>query len=125
MTVNVTSSVDARPAQARDEQVPTDAPIPLDALRDLIALTRALYVTFRGMGKGYDTQLSQLTAIGTKLQRALEKAQKGGPGTWFHRTAWLMAEEATKELGAVVDVYLPAKAVISASGARLLKNRKP
>jgi hypothetical protein len=29
--------------------VPYDGPSPLDALRDLIALTRALYVTFKGM----------------------------------------------------------------------------
>jgi hypothetical protein len=103
--------------------VPHEGPIPLDALSDLIALTRALYVTFKGMGKGYDTQLSQLTAIGAKLTRALAKAQKGGPGTWNHRTAWLMAEEATTELGQVVDVYLPAKALITASGERLLKKR--
>jgi hypothetical protein len=34
-----------------------------------------------------------------------------------------MAEEATKELGEVVDVFLPAKAVITASGERLLKKR--
>jgi hypothetical protein len=103
--------------------VPHEGPIPLDALRDLIALTRALYVTFKGMGKGYDTQLAKLSAIGAKLTRALDKAQKGGPGTWNHRTAWLMAEEATAELGGVVDVYLPAKALITASGERLLKKR--
>lgn len=103
--------------------VPHEGPIPLDALRDLIALTRALYVTFRGLGKGYDRQLEQLTHIGAKLGRALDKAQKGGPGTWNHKTAWLMAEEATLELGNVVDVFLPAKAVITASGERLLKKR--
>ena len=103
--------------------MPHDGPLPLDALRDLIALTRALYVTFKGLGKGYDRQLSQLAQIGTKLTHALEKAQRGGPGTWHHRTAWLIAEEATKELGGVVDVYLPAKALITASGERLLKKR--
>lgn len=100
-----------------------DGPIPLDALRDLIALCRTLYVTFKGMGKGYDTQLAMVTQIGAKLGRALDKAQKGGPGTWNHRTAWLLAEEATKQLGEVVDVYLPAKALITASGERLLRKR--
>ena len=103
--------------------MPHDGPIPLDALRDLIALTRALYVTFKGMGKGYDAQLTKLTAIGSQLTRALDKAQKGGPGTWNHRTAWLMAEQATTDLGEVVDVYLPAKALITASGERLLRKR--
>jgi hypothetical protein len=103
--------------------VPYDGPIPLDALRDLIALTRTLFVTFKGLGQGYDRQLELLTQIGGKLNRALEKAQKGGPGTWNHKTAWIMAEQATAELGEVVDVFLPAKALITASGERLLRKR--
>ena len=103
--------------------MPYDGPIPIDALKDLIALCRVLYVTFRGLGTGYDTQIAKLTQIGTKLQRALDKSQKGGPGTWNHRTAWMMAEEATAELGELVDVFLPAKALITASGERLLKKR--
>lgn len=115
--------LDALADRQRAPLVSVDDQIPLDALRDLIALARVLYVTFRGMGKGYDTQLTQLTQIGTKLQRALDKAQRGGPGTWNHKTAWLMAEEATRELGNVVDVFLPAKALITASGERLLKKR--
>jgi hypothetical protein len=72
------------------------------------------------MGKGYERQMEKVTQIGAKLGRALDRAQKGGPGTWNHRTAWLLAEEATQELGQVVDVYLPA---ITASGERLLKKR--
>lgn len=101
-----------------------EEPVPLDALRDLVALARAFYVTFKGMGAGYDEQLYQLRRIGEKLNRALERAEKRNvPGTWEHTTAWALAEEATKELGEVVDVFLPAKALITASGARLLKRR--
>lgn len=104
--------------------MPHDAPVPLDALRDLIALTRAFYVTFKGMGAGYDKQLQKLAQIGAKLSRALERAEaRNVPGTWDHTTAWALAEEATKELGEVVDVFLPAKALITASGERLLKRR--
>jgi len=103
--------------------VPHDGPIPLDALRDLISLARVLYITFRGLGKGYDAQIAKLAQVGAKLARAMDKAQKGGPGTWNHKTAWLLAEEATKELGELVDVYLPAKALITATGERLLKKR--
>ncbi len=103
--------------------MPYDGPIPIEALEDLISLARTLYVTFRGMGKGYDKQLTALAQIGSKLARARDKAEKGGPGTWNHRTAWMMAEEATKELGGLVDVYLPAKALITASGERLLRKR--
>jgi hypothetical protein len=101
--------------------MPPDGPIPLDALRDLIALCRALYVTYQGLGKGYDVQLAKLRAIGQKLSRALEKAE--GIGSWNRQTAWLLAEEATKELGELIDVYLPAKAVVTASGERLLRKR--
>jgi hypothetical protein len=106
------------------DPVSIDDPIPLDALRDLIALCRTLFVTYRGLGKGYDFQLAKLTQIGSKLSRALDKAQKGGAGTWNHRTAWIMAEDATKELGQLVDLYLPAKALITASGERLLRKRQ-
>lgn len=98
-----------------------DGPIPLDALRDLIALCRALYVTYRGMGSGYDAQLTQLTQIGSKLNRALEKAEQ--IGAWNQQTAWLLAEQATAQLGEVVGMHLPAKALITASGERLLKRR--
>jgi hypothetical protein len=80
----------------------------------MIAPCRSLYVTFKGMGQGYDKQLEQLTKVGSKLNRALEKAQ--GIGDWNRKMAWILAEEATKELGEVVDVYLPAKALITASG---------
>lgn len=103
--------------------MPHDGPIPLDVLRDLIALARALYAAFGTMGPGYGVQRTKLAGIGGKLTRALEKAQKGGPGTWNHKTAWLMAEEATKELGELVDVYMPAKVLITATGERLLKKR--
>ena len=34
-----------------------------------------------------------------------------------------MAEEATAELGALVDVFMPAKVLITATGERLLKKR--
>jgi hypothetical protein len=80
-------------------------------------------VAFGTMGSAYDGQRAKLAQIGAKLTRALEKAQKGGRGTWNHRTGWVMAEEATQELGAAVDVFLPAKALIVATGERLLRKR--
>lgn len=76
--------------------MPTDEPYPRETVRDLIGIARALYVAFRKMGPAYATLLSRVTAIGTKLSRAFDKASKGGPGTWNQSTAWLMAEEAAK-----------------------------
>ena len=103
--------------------MPHDGQLPLEVVRDLIALARALYAAFGAMVPGYGAQRTKLAGIGSKLARALEKAQKGGPGTWNHKTAWLMAEEATKELGELVDVFMPAKALIKATGERLLRKR--
>lgn len=76
------------------------------------------------MGKGYDHQLYELRRIGDKLTLALEKAERcNSPGTWDHKTAWLLAEEGTKALGEVVDVYWAGQGADHASGDRLLKRR--
>jgi hypothetical protein len=101
--------------------VPNDEPFPRETVRDLIGIARALYLALHALGPTYANQLSRVAAVGSKLARALDKASKGGPGTWNQTTAWIMAEQAAKELGELVDVYLPAKALISASGSRLKK----
>lgn len=89
--------------------LPTDdPPFPFEAARDLVGIAHALYAAFNAMGKGYDTQLNRVSSIGILLTRAIEKPQKGGPG-----------EQA--DLGELVDVYLPAKQLIAASGGRLRK----
>jgi len=99
--------------------VAKDEPFPKEVVRDLIGIARALYTTFKAMGPAYSEQLNKVTQIGAKLSRALEKGQKGGPGTWNATTATLMAEQAAKELGSMVDVYLPAKVLIKAASGRL------
>lgn len=78
---------------------------------------------FKKMGPGYDAQLLKVQCIGYQLRLALEKAEQGGPGTFAHRSAWLIAEKAVADLGGMVDVYLPAKALITATGERLMKKR--
>jgi hypothetical protein len=105
--------------------VPSDAQIPIESLRDLLGLARAVYATLAGMGPAYSDQLFRLRGIGYQLTLALERASQGGPGTFPHRAAWLIAEKAVEDLGALVAEDLPAKALITASGERLLnKPRK-
>lgn len=99
--------------------MPADEPFPKEAVRDLIGIARGLYLALRRMGPGHGQQLSRVTAVGAKLSRALDKASKGGPGTWNQTTAWLMAEEAAKELGELVDMYMPAKVLINAVSSRV------
>jgi hypothetical protein len=103
--------------------VPYDGPIPIDALRDLIALARALYATFVTMGPAYDDQRFKLRGIGSQLTLALQHAESGGPGTFKHRSAWLIAEKAIADLGEIVGAEMSARALIVASGERLLKRR--
>lgn len=101
--------------------MPNDGPIPIEVVRDLLALARALYATFQSMGPGYSDQLFRLRGVGFQLTLALEKAEGSKPGTFAHRSAWLIADKAAQDLGELVDVYLPAKALISATGDRLRK----
>jgi hypothetical protein len=103
--------------------MPNDEPFPAEAARDLLGLARSLYVAFGKMGPAYETQRTKLAAIGSKLSRAIDKARKGGPGTWNQNTAWLMAEEAAKDLGELVDVYFPARQLIKATGDRISRKR--
>lgn len=103
--------------------MPNEEPFPFEAVRDLIGIARALYLAFKGMGPAYVTHMGKVASIGNQLQRAVEKAKKGGPGTWNHTTAWLMAEQAAKDLGTLVDKYMPATVLIRASGERLARKR--
>lgn len=101
--------------------MPNDTALNLEALRDLIGISRALWVAFGTMGPEYKTHRDRVAAAGAKLTRALEKAGKGAPGTWNHNTAAVMATEATEELCALIDKYFPAAAVVRAAGDRITK----
>lgn len=100
-----------------------DGPLPLETVRDLIGIARALYGALKAHGPAFADQATKVANAGAQLGRALEKAQKGGPGTWNHRTAWLMAEQAAADLGAVAGEQMLAKSLVAATGARLLKKR--
>lgn len=102
----------------------TDEPaLDQEVVRDLLGLARALYAAFVRLGPAYDDQRFKLRGIGYQLTLALEKAKQGGPGTFANRSAWLIAEKAVADLGAMVDVYFPAKQLIAATGERLKRRR--
>ncbi len=52
-------------------------PVPVEVVRDLLALARALYATFAKMGKAYDKQL--FTLRGDRVP-AHASAREGGEG---------------------------------------------
>jgi hypothetical protein len=102
--------------------VPNDAQFPIAVAEDLLSLTRALYAHYGSLGPAFDQQVLKLRGIGSQLHLAIEKAERGGPGTLFHRAAWLIAEQAVKDLGELVGDVRGA-ALIEATGGRLLKRR--
>lgn len=101
--------------------MPNDGPIPIETVRDLLGIARALYAAFVEMGPAYDGQRLKLRGIGYQLTLAIERAGEGGPGTFKHRAAWLISEKAAADLAEMVDMYLPAKVLIKAAGDRLKK----
>lgn len=103
--------------------MPNDAPLPVEIVRDLLALARALYaVTSQDQGAGQGERLLKLRGIGSQLTLALEKAESSKPGSFAHKCAWLICEDAIRDLGQVVG-ELPAAALVEATGQRLLKKR--
>jgi hypothetical protein len=117
-------TVDARAEPRRAAAVPNDGPLPVEVVRDLLGIARAMYAAFQSMGAEYETHLLKLRGIGYQLQLSLEKAKQGGPGTFPHRSAWLIAEKAAADLGALVDKYMPAQLLIKATGERLSKRNR-
>lgn len=106
------------------DAVANDGPLPVETVRDLLGVTRALYAAIQAMGPGYSDQLFRLRGIGFQLNLALEKAEKGGPGTLHHRSAWLIAEKAVEDLGVLVDGSLPARMLVISAGERVLKRQR-
>lgn len=101
--------------------MPHEGPLPVEIVRDLLGVARAMYAAFVEMGPEYETHRSKLRGIGYQLQLALEKAGRGAPGTLAHRSAWLIAEKAVADLGGLVDKYMPAQLLVKATGKRLAK----
>lgn len=65
----------------------------------------------------------QLASVGTKLKRALELG-RSTVGTIGHRAAWNWAEEACRELGAVVSILDQTEPVVVAAVARVVGERE-
>lgn len=104
--------------------MPNDGPLPVEVVRDLLGIARAMYGAFEKMGPEYSSHLMKLRGIGRQLQLALDKAKLGGPGTWPMKTAWAISEEAAQDLGALVDKHMPAQLLIRAMGERLAKKNR-
>jgi hypothetical protein len=75
--------------------------VPFEAVRDLLAITRALYRATRGDDPQDTARLRALEEIGTMLRSVLGAATTH-PGTIAHQNAWVAAERATQALSELV-----------------------
>lgn len=97
-----------------------DQLLPLETVRDLLGIVRALYRAERGHTPVGAKRLRELEAIGRELRTALEMARKTpDPDTLGHRAAWNRAERATQRLIELVDDFVPARPAILASAAKV------
>jgi hypothetical protein len=79
--------------------------LPVEAIRDLLGICRALYAVWREHRPATENELGELRGIGQDLRAALELAKKSKPDTVGHRAAWGKAERAMRRLGELVNEH--------------------
>jgi hypothetical protein len=87
-------------------------PFPLEEVRDLLGLTRAIYRARLASGAS-PGELERIQRIGERLKLALELAANEA-GSVGERAAWQHAEKATREIGTVLDIE-PAEPIVQAA----------
>jgi hypothetical protein len=90
---------------------------PLDTVRDLLGIARALYVEWSPYAG--PIELDELKSIGSELRQSYERLLRARPGTAVHRAAWAHAEQATQRLGALMGEHTSTKEIVRAVGKRL------
>jgi hypothetical protein len=93
--------------------------LPLEVVRDLLGITRALYRSERAKPAPDARTVEALRTVGEKLRRALELG-RNEPGSMGARSAWNWAEQATETLEPLLAGLELAPAV-RATIARLKK----
>jgi hypothetical protein len=97
-------------------------PLPLEAVRDLIGICRALFAA-RKREFAPKLELDELAEIGAKLKRALDLGRKTEPDTVGHRSAWDQADVATERLMRVISISMAAAPLVEAAVLRVRRIR--
>lgn len=71
-----------------------DAPLPTEAVRDLLGIVRAMYAT-----RSLRDFRPRLATAGKALAEALKLALANPPGSAGHRQAWELAEKGMADVG--------------------------
>ena len=98
------------------------AQLPLNAVRDLIGIVRAMYFAWQERGATQE-KLNELVHVGRELRQALELAARTEPDTVGHRAAWSRAERANAALCAMIAEEEAVRPVIEAAVKRVGRAR--
>lgn len=93
-------------------------PFPHQAVRDLIGILRAMYAAERA-GRQDVLRLRRIRRVAERLSLARELAMEHDPATLGHAAAWRHAEQATTELGELVDLTTPLEPTLEAASKRV------
>jgi hypothetical protein len=93
-----------------------DEPLPVEAVRDLLGVARALYLARKEHGAGR-AELERLALAGRRLRHALALVELPGPNNLS--AAWFQAEQAVADLAGSVDALTPAEWIVEASAKRV------
>jgi hypothetical protein len=96
--------------------------VPVDALRDLIGLVRAIRAA---KAKAPAAMLAQIDKVGAELVAAYDLAVSSTPGTLGMRAASVQAEEATRAVSDLVTMTDGAEEIVTAARARVTRARDP
>ena len=95
-----------------------DEPFPLEAVRDLLGIVRAVYGEAKRNGVG-KAELERIAAIGQELSDAIDLASTTDAGTIGHRAAIERAEEAMTNASELMDAVTRAEPVLLAASDRV------
>ena len=96
-------------------------PLPIESVRDLLGIARALYRVAKD--RGALAQAKELEAIGKQYRTALQLARETEPGTLGHRAAWQHAAHATERLGSLIGGVTEMRPAFEATARRLSGRR--
>jgi len=90
---------------------------PLDTLRDLLGIARALYVEWSPYAG--PIEMDELRGIGSELREAYQRLLKARAGTAAYTAAWRQADQATQRLGVLVGEHTSTRAIVRAVGGQV------
>lgn len=95
----------------------SNEPNPIETLRDLLGIARALYVEWSPYAG--PIEIDELMAVGSHLREAYQRLLRAHPGTAAYTSTLSKADQATHRLGILVSEHTSTRALVRALGSKL------